>query len=245
MRYVSSEFFYRNRPNLAPLASAGATGITLTDTCFDQPEVLHRRRSSSLLWIAPLLLLVVGACVALSSAAEPAPPDAPVPGRSRAAPGSASTRVGAPSHSASLGTAGPPLSYYLGPIVERNIFDSTPPKSSESPAAEADLIVASELKAQLISTSVATDPAWSTALVRAAPKESSQILRIGEHLQDGVVHEILRPRFGPAGKLLPARIVIERSGRLEYIDEDNKPAPKPKKKKKRKRRKRRKRSRKR
>ncbi len=129
----------------------------------------------------------------------------------------------------------PPLAWYLEPIVSRNLFDSTPavsPAAGETPAPAP--LVASELPIELIATNVATDSTWSTALVRR-PNESSFLVRIGAPLQDAVVHDILRPGIGPDGALVPARLIVERAGALEYLEEDNKPPRVVKKKKKKKR----------
>lgn|GEM_PF-5465373 len=180
-----------------------------------------------------LLILVVGFGAALRESPLPIPGEAPVqPPHAQSASIVPGIVPGAP---ASI----PPLSFYLDPIVSRNVFDANPPSPAGQVSQEPEaLIVASELPIKLISTSVASDPQWSTALIQSDDKTRGRLVRIGAQVEGGVVQDILRPHIGPDGTAVPARIVLDRAGGLEYLEEANKPPRVVKKKKKRKRRKR-------
>ncbi len=112
------------------------------------------------------------------------------------------------------------LSYFLDPIVKRNLFDST---ASSSPADVGDGtpvdgdLRKSELEVSLKAVAVASNPVWSTALVSTGVG-MVQLYRIGDPLLTAVVHDIQRPYLGDDGKHHPARLLVTREGVIEYID---------------------------
>ena len=124
------------------------------------------------------------------------------------------------------------LSYFLDPILKRNIFDST---ATAAGAASSDAVGGadgdarkSELEATLIAVAVATKPIWSTALISTGAG-AVQLYQIGDPLLTAVVHDIQRPYLSEDGKHHPARVLVMRDGTLEFIDAGG-PAPKAKKK---------------
>ncbi len=122
------------------------------------------------------------------------------------------------------------LSYFLDPILKRNIFDST--ASPESAAAagdtnEGDELRKSELEVTLIAVAVASPSSWSTALASVGAGQV-QVYRIGDPILTAVVHDIQRPYLSEDGKHHPARLIVLREGSMEYIDAGG-PAPRAKK----------------
>ena len=137
-----------------------------------------------------------------------------------------------------------PLAAYLEPIVERNLFDSTASEKEQAPPKEPESTEPqkSELKARLVSTSVASDPAWSSCLIATDPKGPVSVYRIGDAVLGTVIEDIQRAGFDDDGKRVSGRVFLRSQSGVEFLVVDN-PPPKKVVKKKRKRRKRRKRSR--
>lgn|GEM_PF-984628 len=125
------------------------------------------------------------------------------------------------------------LSYFLDPILKRNIFDSTAsPDSSadnDKEGAQGKDLKKSELEVTLIAVAVASPASWSTALASIGAS-AVQVYRIGDPILTAVVHDIQRPYLSEDGKHHPARMIVMREGSMEYIDAGG-PAPKGKKKK--------------
>jgi hypothetical protein len=89
-------------------------------------------------------------------------------------------------------------------ISERNLF-----KQIDPPAAAADAPLAeSRLPLQLTGTTVADDPALSTAIVQAGPRtgREMQVVRVGDKLQTA---EVVR--------IEPRRLVVLNEGKLEAV----------------------------
>lgn len=131
-----------------------------------------------------------------------------------------------------------PVEDYLEPIVSRNLFHSAPPTAKTAAVGDPSTPVESELPLKVISCAVASDPAWSTALVAITKEKKRQprkVVMVGAEVLDSVVRDIERPYYGDDGKFHPARLVLERDGRLEFLEVDNPPPKKVVKKKKRKR----------
>ena len=153
--------------------------------------------------------------------------------------GASPVGVAAPEHPTGpdepRGGAVPPrraLQEFLDPIVGRNLFNSAATAAPAVGTAAGGAVRRSELSLQLVSTSVASDPRWNSAIVREEKGAPSRFVRLGSASADWVVREIRAPWLDVAGHHRPARLVIERDGVLEFIEEDN-PAPKVRKKKKR------------
>jgi len=110
------------------------------------------------------------------------------------------------------------IGHWMDPIIKRNIFDSAnsligkPEKEAIEPENEGEVDKKSDIAATLISTAVATEPIWSTALI-STDDAGTSVYRIDEKLMDAVVKEILRPTGDR-----PARVIILRNGTLEYIE---------------------------
>ena len=125
------------------------------------------------------------------------------------------------------------LSYFLDPILKRNIFDSTANPDSatdnEKDGSQSEELRKSELEVTLIAVAVASPAAWSTALASIGAS-AVQVYRIGDPILTAVVHDIQRPYLSEDGKHHPARMIVMREGSMEYIDAGG-PAPKGKKKK--------------
>lgn len=138
-----------------------------------------------------------------------------------------------------------PLSAYLEPIVERNLFDSAASEKEEAPTVQPESTAPqqSELKARLVSTSVASDPAWSSCLIATDPKGPVAVYRIGDAVLGTVIEDIQRGGVDAEGKRVAGRVFLRGRAGVEFLVVDNPPPKKVVKKKKRKRRKRRKRSR--
>ena len=123
------------------------------------------------------------------------------------------------------------LSYFLDPILKRNIFDSAAQPGSDVGAAEnkegGDELRKSELEVTLIAVAVASPASWSTALASVGAGQV-QVYRIGDPILTAVVHDIQRPYLSEDGKHHPARLIVMREGSMEYIDAGG-PAPKAKK----------------
>jgi general secretion pathway protein C len=126
------------------------------------------------------------------------------------------------------------LSYFLDPIMKRNIFDSTATAAGAGSGDAGDGADGdarkSELEVTLIAVAVATKPIWSTALISTGVG-MVQLYQIGDPLLTAVVHDIQRPYLSEDGKHHPARVVVMRDGTLEFIDAGG-PARKGKKAKK-------------
>ncbi len=137
-----------------------------------------------------------------------------------------------------------PLAAYAVPILGRNLFDSSPP--DPGPPEPTSELVESELPLQLIATSVASDPRWSSAIVTPEKKAPTRIVWPGSYIGQALVQAIKAPWLDAAGVHHPARLILLHAGQRAYVDEAN-PAPKIRKKpirknkKKRKKRKRRRR----
>ena len=128
------------------------------------------------------------------------------------------------------------LSFFLTPILNRNLFDSANSLSttiSEDEGEQTEEIRKSDLDIQLLATAEATDPRWSTALL-SAESEPPQVYRIGDAILEAILHDIKRPWLDTDGGHHPARIVVKRDGQLEYIDAGGKAKKKGKKKGKKK-----------
>ena len=123
------------------------------------------------------------------------------------------------------------LSYFLDPILKRNIFDSTASPDSAAAAGDdkegGDELRKSELEVTLIAVAVASPASWSTALASVGAGQV-QVYRIGDPILTAVVHDIQRPYLSEDGKHHPARLIVLREGSMEYIDAGG-PAPKAKK----------------
>lgn len=110
------------------------------------------------------------------------------------------------------------VDHWMTPIVNRNIFDSAnslmgkPEKAVDEPENDGEVDKESDIAATLISTAVATEPIWSTALI-STDDAGTNVYRIDEKIMDAVIKEILRPK----GER-PARVIILRNGSLEYIE---------------------------
>ncbi len=119
------------------------------------------------------------------------------------------------------------LSWFQDPIVRRNLFDSANalagisdnPKPSGDPDAEAQK---SDLDAILISTSVAEDPTWSSAMLSVA-SASPEPYRIGDPLLTATILDIQSPRLDITGAHHAARVIVLRDGSREYIEAGGKP----------------------
>jgi general secretion pathway protein C len=124
------------------------------------------------------------------------------------------------------------LSYFLDPILKRNIFDSTASPESATAVGDnkegGDELRKSELEVTLIAVAVASPSSWSTALASVGAG-SVQVYRIGDPILTAVVHDIQRPYLSEDGKHHPARLIVLREGSMEYVDAGG-PAPKGKKK---------------
>jgi len=126
------------------------------------------------------------------------------------------------------------LSYFLDPILKRNLFDSANSLSGsaqEETGTETEELRKSDLDVQLLATAEATDPRWSTALLSASA-DPPQVYRIGDPILTAVLHDIKRPWLDIDGAHHPARIVLKRDGQLEYVDAGGKKKKKKKGKKK-------------
>ncbi len=121
------------------------------------------------------------------------------------------------------------LGWYQDPIVARNLFDSANAIKDVEPGGpggegDSDDGPKSELDAVLISTSVASDPAWSTALisVSSGPRE---VYRRNEELLTATIVDIRAPWLDETGSHHPARVVVIRDGRREYLEVGEAPKP--------------------
>jgi general secretion pathway protein C len=116
------------------------------------------------------------------------------------------------------------LNYFQDPIVRRNLFNSeagpTPP--GPDPGPRGPEVPKSEIDAVLISTAVADDPVWSTATLSVSSK-SAEPYRIGDALADATVIDIRSPWLDVDGEHHPARVIVLRDGKEEYIDAGGKP----------------------
>jgi general secretion pathway protein C len=124
-------------------------------------------------------------------------------------------------------TASTRIESWMDPIVNRNLFDSTnalmgkPDEEPKEPEIDGEVDRESDIAATLISTAVASEPIWSTALI-STDESGADVYRIDEQLLDGVIKEIHRPN-----NERPARIILLRNGQLEYLEAGGK-ARKPK-----------------
>jgi general secretion pathway protein C len=111
------------------------------------------------------------------------------------------------------------LAWYQDPIIRRNLFDSSGteiPTGGAGGGADGEE-VKSELDAVLVSTSVASDPDWSTALL-AVSSGPVELYRINDAILTATVHDIRSPWLDAEGNHHPARVVVMRDGQKEYID---------------------------
>jgi len=110
------------------------------------------------------------------------------------------------------------VDFWMTPIVNRNIFDSEnsliakPDTGPVEPDSDGEVDRESDIAATLVSTSVASEPIWSTALV-TTDEEGTKVYRIDESLLDATIKEIHRPEGEKS-----ARIILLRNGVLEYIE---------------------------
>ena len=188
---------------------------------------------SRLLAVDPARLAAANA--KLGAAAD----DDPSGGNDARGPSTAATKTSSRASKAATSK----VSYFLDPIIKRNIFDST---ASPDSAANTDggddsgELRKSELEVTLISVAVASPSSWSTALASVGAG-SVQVYRIGDPILTAVVHDILRPYLSEDGKHHPARLIVLREGSMEYIDAGGEVAKgkktKAKKKKKKKKKK--------
>lgn len=131
-----------------------------------------------------------------------------------------------------------PLAAYLEPIVERNLFDSAASEKEQAPPEpQSTAPQESESKARLVSTSVASDPAWSSCLIATDPKGPVSVYRIGDEVLGTVIEDIQRGGVDGEGKRVAGRVFLRGRSGVEFLVVDN-PPPKKVVKKKRKRRKR-------
>lgn len=108
------------------------------------------------------------------------------------------------------------VEFWLTPIVNRNLFDSEnallgkkeTPKVEGGEEGEA---TESDIAATLVSTSVALDPLWSTALINT--DDGTNVYRIDEQLLDAVIKEIHRPSAERG-----AHVVLLRNGGREILE---------------------------
>ena len=117
------------------------------------------------------------------------------------------------------------LNYFQDPILSRNVFNSAAGPDTgpaPSPGPETDEVPKSEIDALLISTAVANDPVWSTAIVSVA-SSGAEPYRIGDPLADATVVDIRAPWLDIEGTHHPARLIVLRDGQHEYIDAGVKP----------------------
>jgi general secretion pathway protein C len=94
-------------------------------------------------------------------------------------------------------------------IVERNYFGSAmaPPPPPVDPPVQPIRVVLSQLRATLIGTIVADDPAWSMSMVIDLTRSETGIYRVGDRLMgEAVVVEVQAQR-----------IYLERDGILQYL----------------------------
>lgn len=114
------------------------------------------------------------------------------------------------------------LDWYQDPIVLRNLFDSAnalagkPVEGAGDGAASGDG-GQTEMDAVLLATAVASDPAWSTALIAVA-STAPEIFRNGDPILDATIIDIRSPWLDAGGAHHPARVVVERHGRREHLD---------------------------
>ena len=145
------------------------------------------------------------------------------------ASGSSSAASDEPSSSRATSQRARRLKYFQDPIVRRNLFDAAnalagkapEPAGPGEPGEEARK---SELDAVLISTAVANDPTWSTALGTVA-SAAPELYRIGDPLLDATVVDIRSPWLDTGGTHHPARMIVLRGGEREYIDAGGAPKP--------------------
>ncbi len=117
------------------------------------------------------------------------------------------------------------LNYFQDPILRRNIFNSAAGPEAPTPAPggpEGPDVPKSEIDAVLISTAVASDPVWSTAIVSVA-SSGAEPYRIGDPIADATVVDIKAPWLDIEGTHHPARLIVLRDGQHEYIDAGGKP----------------------
>ena len=121
------------------------------------------------------------------------------------------------------------LAWYQDPIIARNLFDSANAIKDVEPGGpkgdgDSDDGTKSDLDAVLISTAVASDPAWSTALisVSSGPKE---VYRNNESILTAVIVDIRAPWLDETGSHHPARVIVMRDGRREYLEVGEAPKP--------------------
>jgi general secretion pathway protein C len=121
------------------------------------------------------------------------------------------------------------LAWYQDPIIRRNLFDSANALSGMKPDGPKegdgdDDGAKSELDAVLITTSVASDPIWSTALLSVS-SAAPEVFRNGEALLDATIVDIRSPWLDEDREHHAARVVILRDGRREFIDAGGAPKP--------------------
>ena len=121
------------------------------------------------------------------------------------------------------------LAWYQDPIIARNLFDSANalsgiPEDGPKDGDDSDDGAKSDLDAALVSTAVASDPLWSTALisVSSGPKE---VFRNGEDILAATIVDIRAPWLDEDGAHHPARVVVMRDGRREYLEVGEAPKP--------------------
>jgi len=117
------------------------------------------------------------------------------------------------------------LNYFQDPILRRNLFNSAAGLDSApvpEPGPEGAEVPKSELDAILLSTAVAEDPVWSTALLSVA-SSGAEPYRIGDPLADATVVDIRAPWLDVDGVHHEARVIVLRGGQHEYIDAGGKP----------------------
>ena len=121
------------------------------------------------------------------------------------------------------------LNWFQDPIVRRNLFDSAnalfgKPETPAGPGEPGEEAKKSDLDVVLLSTSVATDPGWSSALVTVS-STAPELYRINDPLLDATIVDIRSPWLDTSGTHHPARMVVLRGGEREYIDAGAAPKP--------------------
>lgn len=128
------------------------------------------------------------------------------------------------------------MKWFMDPIVQRNLFDSTnalagkkaAPDPDPDPEGEAQK---SDIEAVLISTSPAYPINYSTALLQIQT-EDPDVYTIGEAFLDAEIVAIRQPFLDRNGNHRAARIEFTRDGSLEYLEVGDKATKKSSVKKK-------------
>ena len=129
-----------------------------------------------------------------------------------------SESAGGAASSSRSAVAGPKrLDYFQRPIVSRHIFNSAANPLDPGPEVVSDELVASEIDAVLVATSVASLSSWSTALV-AVESSPPELYRIGEVILAAEIVEIYGPWLDSNGNHRAARIIVDNNGQKEFLE---------------------------